>query len=171
MNSVEVQTSTRSRYFSAKECNLTHAHKAEVDKIVQNARHEIPLYVKTMASTTLVDGFLVCWQLHIIHCRTTQAVECSELYFCDAQNFRLTCYMLKLLLNLSKLTGPYATTMLSNTYHVKMKSSHFVMPTIATNGVFISRLTLMVPTTFLLVGWDLSRTTSCKKVIPAYLKY
>ncbi|KAM0847326.1 hypothetical protein ACQ4PT_055096 [Festuca glaucescens] len=59
MNSGEVQTSTRSRYFSATECNLTNAHKAQVDKIVQNARHEIPLYVKTMASTTLVDGFLV----------------------------------------------------------------------------------------------------------------
>jgi hypothetical protein len=81
MNSGEVQTSTRSRYFSATERNLTNAHKAEVDKIVQNARQEIPPYVKTMASTTLVDGFLVCWQLHIIHCRTTQAVECSDFIF------------------------------------------------------------------------------------------
>jgi hypothetical protein len=129
MNSGEVQTSTRSRYFSATECNLTNAHKAEVDKIVQNARQEIPPYVKTMASTTLVDGFLVCWQLHIIHCRTTQAVECSDFIFVmlRTSDSPVTC------------NRSYATTMLSNTYHVKMKSSHFVMPTIATNGVFISR--------------------------------
>uniref|UniRef100_A0ACD6A0V9 Uncharacterized protein n=1 Tax=Avena sativa TaxID=4498 RepID=A0ACD6A0V9_AVESA len=59
MHSGELQTSKRSRYFLATGCNLTSEHKAEVDKIAQNARHGIPLYVKTMANTSLVDGFLV----------------------------------------------------------------------------------------------------------------
>jgi hypothetical protein len=78
MNSGEVQTSTRSHYIVATGCDLTNAHKAEVDKIEQNARHGIPLYVKTMTTASLVDGFLVCWQLRSLHCILTQA-ECSKL--------------------------------------------------------------------------------------------
>ncbi|KAM3272356.1 hypothetical protein ACQJBY_042482 [Aegilops geniculata] len=58
-NSGELKTFTRSRYFLATGCNLTDAHKVEVDKIEQNIRPEIPLYVKTMSSASLVDGFLV----------------------------------------------------------------------------------------------------------------
>uniref|UniRef100_A0A453JTJ7 TF-B3 domain-containing protein n=3 Tax=Triticinae TaxID=1648030 RepID=A0A453JTJ7_AEGTS len=58
-SSGERKTFTRSHYFLATGCNLTDAHKVEVDKIEQNIRPEIPLYVKTMSSASLVDGFLV----------------------------------------------------------------------------------------------------------------
>ncbi|CAM0949209.1 unnamed protein product [Alopecurus aequalis] len=59
INSGEGQTSTRSPYFLATVCYLTNAHKAEVDKIQQKARPEIPMYVKIMASTSPVDEFLI----------------------------------------------------------------------------------------------------------------
>lgn len=75
-SSGELQTYTRSRYFLATGCNLTDAHKVEVDRIEQNIRPEIPLYVKTMSSASLVDGFLVCWQLHYLHCILNDYLSC-----------------------------------------------------------------------------------------------
>ncbi|KAF7063711.1 hypothetical protein CFC21_070209 [Triticum aestivum] len=82
-SSGELQTSTRSRYFLATGCNLTDAHKVEVDKIEQNIRPEIPLYVKTMSSASLVDGFLViCKDYAIKH------LPCKDEFitFCHASH-------------------------------------------------------------------------------------
>lgn len=59
MDSDELRTTTRSCYVLAIGCNLTKAHKAEIDELEQKNKSEIPLYVKTMDRTSLVDGFLV----------------------------------------------------------------------------------------------------------------
>lgn len=45
------------------DCNLTNAHKTEVDKTKLNATLKFQFYVKTWLVPAPVDAFVVCWEL------------------------------------------------------------------------------------------------------------
>ncbi|KAM0826846.1 hypothetical protein ACQ4PT_068583 [Festuca glaucescens] len=121
MNSGSLQETTEPLSVLATGCNLTAMQKTEVDVLVKKIRPVIPFYITSMNKTSL-SGSLVHVQ-YLLHDKSCK--------FCNQ------CSGLRLVHNLLEfihLTRSSARITLSNTFHVKINSSHSVILRKATYG-------------------------------------